>query len=105
MTRKASRLSLLGKQLVQVLIAVDQLGNTLLGVALLTLPGRRRIYWADETISAHAWRRRGSPVWAVARFLIDRLFFWEPNHCQSAYESELRRAQIDSEYRATHSQD
>lgn len=65
----------------QVLIAIDQLFNTIIGG------------YADETISSYAHRKRlkGKP-W-LAR-LIDALFFWQPNHCQQAFQSELDRAHL-----------
>ena len=65
----------------QVLIAIDQLCNTLIGG------------YADETISSYAHRKRlkGKP-W-LAR-LIDALFFWQPGHCQQAFQSELDRAHL-----------
>ena len=65
----------------QVLIAIDQLFNTLIGG------------YADETISSYAHRKRlkGKP-W-LAR-LIDAFFFWQPNHCQQAFQSELDRAHL-----------
>ena len=65
----------------QVLIAIDQLFNTLIGG------------YADETISSYAHRKRlkGKP-W-LAR-LIDAHFFWQPNHCQQAFQSELDRAHL-----------
>lgn len=56
-----------------VLIAFDQLVNTLVG-------GR-----ADESILARAWRlRRTSRGWSVARKVIDGIF-WEPGHCHQSY--------------------
>ena len=64
----------------QVLVAIDQLINTCIGG------------YADETLSSRAHRRRlrGKP--GVA-WIIDHIFFWQPNHCQEAYESELNRMQ------------
>lgn len=67
----------------QVLVAVDQLVNTLL--------------WgfADETLSARAYRHaeikkdRRWPMW-----IIDHLFFWQDQHCKAAYEAELERAHL-----------
>ena len=70
----------------QVLIALDQLINTLL--------------WgmADETLSARAWRHHldGSRDWPYK--LIDGLFFFQKDHCRQAYESELERAHLPEEY-------
>jgi len=72
----------------QILIAIDQLANTLLGG------------WADETLSARAWRMRAtSRWWAMVRVGIDLLFFLQKNHCMLAYESEKNRTQLDCEYR------
>ena len=64
----------------QILVAIDQLINTFIGG------------YADETLSSRAWRRslRGKP--AIA-WVIDHIFFWQANHCQEAYESELNRMQ------------
>lgn len=69
----------------QVLIALDQLFNTLLGGM------------ADETLSAHAHRQRlkGRPFMAD---LLDALFFWEADHCLESYLSEHRRSQLPKEY-------
>ena len=47
----------------------------------------------DESISARAHRLRPtSLVWAVVAALSDTLFLWEPNHCENAYWSDIRRA-------------
>lgn len=67
----------------QVAIAVDQLINTLLGGM------------ADETLSARAWRNRHRHG---ASKIIDALFFWQGNHCEQAYFSELERKQLPAEY-------
>lgn len=71
----------------QILVAVDQLANTMLGGM------------ADETLSARAWRHHldGSRDWP--RSIIDALFFWQADHCRTAYESEVERRQLPPEYR------
>lgn len=66
----------------QVLIAVDQLVNTLLGG------------WADETLSSRAYRNE----WKVCQ-LIDILFFWDVAHCKESYYSEKFRRQLPPELR------
>lgn len=52
----------------------------------------------DEMFSARAWRLRASHqrlhVW------INRLFFWDTDHCRRAYEAEQRRRDLPKEYRA-----
>lgn len=69
----------------QILIALDQLANTLLGGM------------ADETLSARAWRTQ-SPLYKV----IDAIFFWDrqgpKRHCQLSYESEVLRSQLPKGY-------
>lgn len=72
----------------QVLIALDQLLNALLGG------------FADETLSAKAWRcRNKNKCWKVAKAVFDGLFFWQPGHCYIAYVSERARMQMPPEYR------
>jgi hypothetical protein len=66
----------------QVLIALDQLANTLVGG------------YADETISARAYRKR----WKRREAFINWLFR-DPDHCRSSFESETARAQLPSDYR------
>ena len=70
--------------LVNNLLSIDQLANTLL--------------WGepDETISSRAWRcgvRADKPKkrWRVARAIIDRIFWFDKDHCRRSYESEIER--------------
>lgn len=67
----------------QVMIALDQLGNALLGGM------------ADETISAHAFRQG----WTRRVRLIDWIFR-DPNHCRESYNSEILRRQLPAAYRS-----
>jgi len=70
----------------QVLIAIDQLTNTVFGGM------------ADETISARCWRLRHKRGWGIMRRLVDALFFWERDHCYQSYLHEFERRQLPSEY-------
>lgn len=90
-------LSRVGRQLRQVLIAVDQLTNTLLG--LLASVFREGTWWADETISAHCYRRQKIWYWRWAMYVINGLFF-DRDHCMDAYQSEKMRLQQSPEYRS-----
>lgn len=74
--------------LLQLLIAIDQLGNVLLGGL------------ADETLSARAHRMRGKEHkwWGWTAGFIDRLFFWQQAHCSAAYQAEIKRRQLPSDY-------
>ena len=67
----------------QILIAVDQLANAMIGG------------WADETLSSRAWREDRRRLVAF----IDFLFFWEENHCEASYISERQRLQLPPEFR------
>ena len=74
--------------LINVLIALDQLaGAIILGSK------------ADMTISAQAWlwHVQGRRHWLYR--LIDRLFWWQKNHCYQSYLSELNRTQLPPEMR------
>ena len=52
----------------------------------------------DEMLSARAWRLRTSHP--KLRLWIDRLFFWDDNHCQECFEIERDRKQLPEVYRA-----
>lgn len=73
----------------QVLIAADQLANAIASG------------WADETLSSRAYRcsQQGHKGWTIARKAINGLFFWQPNHCQQAYNSEQQRKHLPPEFR------
>jgi hypothetical protein len=67
----------------QLLIAIDQLLNVLIGSG-----------WADETLSAFFHRRGG---WR--RTVINWMFFWQNDHCLQAHRSEIDRRHLPPEYR------
>ena len=72
----------------QVGIAFDQFLNALCGG------------WADETLSCRAWRQREKKkIWKIMRHVIDVLFFWQKDHCKTAFESELQRRHLPKELR------
>jgi hypothetical protein len=73
----------------QFLIAFDQLVNTIL------------FGYADETLSARAWRTEQDNKFFGKFFrpLIDTVFFFDPNHCYMSYLSEIKRKQQPSHYR------
>lgn len=70
-----------------VAIGFDQLINTL----FRGMP--------DETLSSRAWRHYvdGSRKWP--KVIIDALFFFDPDHCRTSYESEIERKQSKPEMR------
>jgi len=74
------------------LIALSQLGNTLLGG------------YPDESMSARAWRSRDALLGSMARAVIDWFFHTitrgkDRRHCHDAYESEKARWQLPAHYR------
>lgn len=75
------------RRILNILIAIDQLVYV-----LLTL-GRGD---PDETMSAAAWRLEQNRHWAGRLFrpMIDTLFWFDPDHCRTSYESELARAKM-----------
>lgn len=70
-----------------VLISADQLVNALLAG------------WPDETLSSRAWRWEQNGVRSWPRRFIDRLFFWEQDHCYQSYVSEREGRQLPPELR------
>ena len=73
----------------QTLIALDQLVNAMLAGG-----------WADETLSARAWRMDGKTrAWSLTRRVIDGIFFWQDSHSRRAFISERERRQLPPEYR------
>lgn len=46
-----------------------------------------------QTLSSRAWVESfSSPQWARGRKFIDRVIFWEDNHCEESWASEVERA-------------
>ncbi len=77
----------------QMAIAIDQLGNVIVSIFF------REKAWADETLSAHAWRWHLDGVRDWPYRLIDTLLFWQQDHCRSAYESEVGGLQLPEQER------
>lgn len=75
--------------MIQPLIALDQLLNTVVWIK------GDGFGYADETLSARSWRLRDqSNAWKR----IDRIFFWDNDHCRLSYESEMNRKHLPVEY-------
>lgn len=74
------------QRLLNLLIALDQMVYVLVTLGY-GMP--------DETMSGAAWRteRSGRLGGKLFRPLIDKLFFFDPQHCKTSHEWELRRAQ------------
>ena len=73
----------------QFLISLDQVANTLVWIK------GDGFGFADETLSARAWRlREQSNAWKR----IDAIFFWDEDHCYKSYRSELLRKHLPNHY-------
>lgn len=86
--------SKLKRYIYHVLIGADQFFNALTGGA------------ADETLSSRTYRRavlteQPKKRWRVLYRLINGLFF-DANHCNASYESELSGKQHDERFREVH---
>ena len=77
----------------QLAIAFDQLINALACLLLWKLA------WADETLSAHAWRMDRAGVASWPRKIIDALLWFDKDHCRTSYESERLGRQLPPEMR------
>jgi len=43
----------------------------------------------DQTISSRCWQNRDLPYWKQARIVIDVLFFFDKNHCETSYYRDV----------------
>jgi hypothetical protein len=55
--------------------------------------------WADETLSARAWRKRDTSLGKLAYRIINGIFFWQQNHCHQSWVAEMERRQLPRSYR------
>ena len=80
------------RRVLNLLIALDQLIWV-----ILTLGNGM----PDETISAALWRMESQGKWAGKLFrpVVDALFFFDQNHCLSAWQSEHNKQQLPAIYK------
>jgi len=62
----------------RVFVLISQAGNALL---LFGNP--------DETISARCYRHRNDPYWDKAHDFVNKVFFWEEDHCYKSHVKDL----------------
>ena len=74
----------------QLLIAIDQVFNVLLG--MIFRPKVR--HWSDESLSSASFRLEMERGITWPRKLIDALLFFDKDHCQESYMSEIERRQL-----------
>ena len=46
----------------------------------------------DMTVSARCYINRDKPKWARAYRIINRVFFWQDDHCKSSFRSDVMYA-------------
>ena len=91
-----NRFYLLGVNLHQLVIAIDQILNCVYSVIVGLLNGTHRAY-ADEIFSAYLWRRRSFWYVNVLRVIVDVIFMpfmkqgFKLTHCRLSHENELER--------------
>ena len=91
-----NRFRLLGENLHQLVIAIDQLLNCVYSVIVGLLNGTHRAY-ADETFSSYLWRKRHLWYVNVLRVIVDVIFMpfmkqgFKLTHCRLSHENELER--------------
>lgn len=71
-----------------------------LGIALDQLLNAVLRGYPDETLSSRAWRMavKQQPYWGWTQRFIDGLFFWEDNHCEASFLSEIERKQLPVDF-------
>lgn len=87
----------------QALVSIDQAlhnigGAVWAGLALIFVKMPTDQTWADETLSSRCHRFYLAGVSWPAK-VINALFWWQKNHCRSAYESERDGRQLPPELR------
>lgn len=87
-------MKLFAAYLVQIMLAFDSLINALIPPLTGTLS------YSGETLSARCYRAwRDKRRWGlILRPVINSIFFWQIDHCHSAYLKTLARLNLPSEY-------
>lgn len=88
----------------QTIVSLDQalhcFGGLLTSLLLFCIrDASLPVVWADETLSSRCWRWHLDGVRSWPYRLVDGLFWWQKNHCRSAYESERKGRQLPPELR------
>ncbi|MFC0925092.1 DNA helicase UvrD [Pasteurella multocida] len=81
----------MSKYLLNIAIAIDQGFNALFFGS------------PDETLSSRAYRgavlaKKPKKKWKVLYKAINKMFFWQVDHCKQAYESEVKRRQYPAAF-------
>ena len=87
-------MKILAHNIYQLLIAFDQFVNALTGLICF-----KEKIWADESLSSRAYRMDRDGVRSWPKKVINAMFFWQKNHCLSAYTNEREGRQLPPELR------
>jgi hypothetical protein len=73
----------------RIFVGLTQLLNTVLGG------------WPDESVSSRVWRleQQGNAAARWARRSVDAAFFWQTEHCATAYQLERSRYRLPPIFR------
>ena len=77
---------------------LNQTGGRLLRLAALSSQMANVVLFdgsPDETVSGRAYRQgvlQLNPKWARRRRLINRVFFWQPDHCKISHQQDVKMA-------------
>lgn len=77
----------------QALILIDQFFGLIVSTAY------KEKGWGDLTLSANAYRWEKNAVRSRPRRLIDKIFFWQKEHCRDSYIYEQERRHLPPEMR------
>lgn len=53
----------------------------------------------DEMLSARCYRQQADLTWAKRKSFIDKLFYWQVDHCKQCFEWEEARVDSPGEYK------
>ena len=62
------------------------------GIAAWLSQGLNKVFLngsPDMTVSARCYINRERPGWRIAYRVINRVFFWQEDHCRASYETDL----------------
>jgi hypothetical protein len=76
----------------QLLVSLDQNLNVIFSMIFK----HKEKAWADETLSAHAYRIYLETGEDIPMKIYNKIFFWQEDHCKEAYESEKLRKHLPS---------
>ena len=52
----------------------------------------------DEMFSARCYRERNDPIWEKRRVFLDKVYFWQDQHCQQCFVWEESRIDLPGDY-------